>query len=172
MVLDGATDCVGGEFTLVIANSVGASLSSTSGVVTQYQTLITFPPVDSKQVGQVTLIIYGPGSSGGGGGGGQTTPGDPTGVTANINGSDLGVSWSAPSNTGGGLTGYHVEFMSDISGGWQTLGGDCPARATNPLPTTCNSPGQYPGSGMNVFVRVNAYNNAGTSNWVIDGPYN
>ena len=87
----------------------------------------------------------------------QTTPGEPTGLTAAANGqTQIDLSWSAPASDGGDpITGYWIEVSADGSA-WSDLAAD-----TGSAGTSYSHAGLTAGSTRH--YRVSAINSAGTS---------
>ena len=88
--------------------------------------------------------------------GSAQAPGAPTGLTATASGTDtIDLSWTAPTETGAGITGYRIEWSADGTSQWADLVANTGTTATIHADTML-------AGGTTRHYRVSAINSAGT----------
>ena len=96
----------------------------------------------------------------------ETVPGAPTSVSPTVSGTDVTISWVAPVDKGGGLTGYKVQKYEGTTkpSSWPaysaSTNGACTGNATA---TSCDHAAGNTGKGKTYFYRVFATNATGDS---------
>ncbi|MCY4399345.1 MAG: fibronectin type III domain-containing protein [Gemmatimonadetes bacterium] len=86
-------------------------------------------------------------------------PGKPTGLTARANGrTQIDLSWTAPSNVGGGITGYRVQVSTNEGSSWTDL-------ESNTRSTRTTYPHSGLAAGTTRHYRVAAISSADRGDW-------
>ena len=94
-----------------------------------------------------------------------TVPGAPTGVGGSAGDTQVTVSWTAPSSTGGSaITGYQVQVSTASGGTYANAAGSCAPASTNAsTAVTCTATGLT--NGTPYYFKVAAINGVGTGSY-------